>query len=290
MAIVNLHDLVNDSSQAARFNRLFDQFWVLYDKIWPDSESENPKNDVLKGLNLEKRLVNGEYGVLINVSVDKNDDLNGFNWSYYYPKSDSLCPTYFAVDNSVRGQGVTARRLLEQIPVMQKQLGELGHDMRSIVLQCADPARDVEANEYNMDNRKRLELFSKGGARWVSQIENTEPDYAEERSNYLLLCYPVPGKGYPDASAISAYVDEYYDIWSVLPHKNDPSYLEYKAQLDLWQQAEVANVSFYFRRVAQDGARRSVDGPDGKSISVAAPARDGTEKLLSLNQALELKN
>lgn len=204
--------LVFDDSSRKSETDLLQKFETIYESGFPDSNERELFQDIINRVIGNKKPAEPHSIIVIKNVEGKSNEVCGGLIADWYEKSKSIHLTYLIIDNKFRGKGIANILINDGVNMIKDWIKNYRQiEIRNVFFESNNP--ELTEND-NFDPYKRLEIFSKLGAKWINipYIQPALDPNKEAVNNLLLLTFPQfnADRSKIPASEIAAFLTEFY--------------------------------------------------------------------------------
>lgn len=166
------------------------KFETIYESGFPDRNERELFQDIINRVIGNKKPFEPHSIIVIKKNDEKEDEVCGGLIADWYEKSKSIHLTYLIIDNKFRGKGIANTLINDGVNMIKDWIRNYRQiEIRNVFFESNNP--ELTKND-NFDPYKRLEIFSKLGAKWINipYIQPALDTAKKDVNNLLLLTFP----------------------------------------------------------------------------------------------------
>jgi len=204
--------LIFDESSCKTESDLLRKFESIYENGFPDSNERELFQDIINRVVGDKKPDEPHSIIVLKNADENNGEVYGGLIADWYEKSKAIHLTYLIIDNQFRGKGIANILINDGVNLIKDWIKNYRHiEIRNVFFESNNP--ELTEND-NFNPYKRLEIFSKLGAKWINipYIQPALDSKKDDVNNLLLLTFPQfnADKSKIPVSEITAFLTEFY--------------------------------------------------------------------------------
>lgn len=181
--------LIFDESSCKSETDQLRKFETIYESGFPDRNERELFQDIINRVVGNKKPTE-PHSIIVIKNDEKTDEVCGGLIADWYEKSKSIHLTYLIIDDQFRGKSIANILINDGVNMIKDWIKNYRQlEIRHVFFESNNP--ELTKND-NFDPYKRLEIFSKLGAKWINipYIQPALDPEKEDVNNLLLLTFP----------------------------------------------------------------------------------------------------